>query len=165
MLPIVAEKDKTKIEGIIIVTTQLQTSLIAEVYPVKLETFPMLNAWLAKVDSDESQSIGWKMAYRLRNRMGGTWIWAEDHLVTDQFVTEDEMQDALKVFWNGTGGDFGKVISIVADPEWKPNTITIADFVASGMVSLQHWNIKNLLQKYNHNISRARIERDYYVRG
>jgi len=147
------------------ITTQSQETIVAEIYAVKQETLPELNAWLPKIDSEDSQSVGWKMAYRLRNRMGGTWIWGEGRLVTDQSVTDDDMQDALKAFWNGSGGDFGNVISIVVDPDWKPNTLTIADFVASGLASLRHWDIKNLLQKYNRNISRARIEREHYVRG
>lgn len=147
------------------IITQAQKSVIAEIYVIKPEDLPTLYAWLPQIDSNEKQSIGWKMAYRLRSRISGTWIWAENRLITDQSVNNEEMQEVLKAFWNGNGNDFAQVISIQPDTKWQPETLTVADFVASGLVSLRHWDIKNLLQKYNRSISRARIEREYYVRG
>jgi hypothetical protein len=139
--------------------------VIAEVYKVNSDNIPTLYACVPKIDSAETQSIGWKMAYGFRSLHGGIWIWAEDQLVTNLLLKDGDIQKTLSDFWKRQDDDFGRVHSIVANPAWQPSTLTIAEFIASGLVVTHHWDIQKLLKKYNTSIPKARIEREYYVRG
>ena len=144
---------------------QAQRLTFAEFYVVKTENLPTLFAWEPAINSSKTQSVGWKMAYRLRHMYGGHWIWAEERLVTDQQVTAKQMQDALEVFWGKQDSDFSRVVDIKEDEPWKPAVLTIAEFVAVGLAADENKAIWAILRNYKRSIPRAMIEREHYIRG
>jgi len=144
---------------------QSQRSTFAELYVVNESSLPTLFAWKPVINSAETQSVGWKMTYRLRYIYGGHWIWAEERLVTDKQVTDKQMQDALEEFWEEQDSDFSKVVNIQRDEYWQPLVITLSEFIANGLANDQKNTILENLRNYDREIANARVEREYYIRG
>lgn len=140
-------------------------TLFTELYPVKSSNIPTLHAWQATIGTNEKRSIGWKMAYRMRKYLGGHCIWAENRLISDLPFSAEEIQKVLEDLWQVQNVDFGQVRELKADKNWHPKPITIAEFVAMGLVSDLNQSIRNILKKYRRKIRNGYIERDYYVRG
>jgi hypothetical protein len=147
------------------VTTQAQKAIFAELYAVQVDNLPQLYAWKPVINASEKQSVGWKMAYRLKSMYGGHWIWAEKKLIADIQITQSKMQNALELFWGQQDSNFGQVVSIQEDGQWQPVSLTIAEFVASGLTSDHYKAIWNILNKYRRSITGAQIGREHYIRG
>jgi len=140
-------------------------TLFTELYPVKSTSIPALHAWQILASTSEKRSIGWKMAYRMRKNLGGHWVWAEDRLVTDLAVTADEIQSVLENLWQVTNANFGQIRELTSDRGWNPSPLTVAEFVAMGLIPDINQSIRNLLKNHRRKIRNGYVERDYYVRG
>lgn len=77
----------------------MDTTTYVDVFPVIPEALPKLFAYAIKVVSDDASAIGGKLAYRLRNKFGGNWIWCGSQIVTDKIVPDDAIKEFLKQLW------------------------------------------------------------------
>lgn len=141
----------------------MDTTTYVDVFPVILEALPKLFAYAIKVVSDDASAIGGKLAYRLRNKFGGNWIWCGGQIVTNKIVQDDAIEEFLKQLW--TEEPLKDVQSITRNPRWEPSAWEQGDFAARGLLANYQVEIRRALEPKKQNFGKIRIDRDYTLRG
>ncbi|MEN9250396.1 MAG: hypothetical protein Q6K95_09415, partial [Gloeomargarita sp. GXS_bins_116] len=148
-----------------------------DVFPVIPEALPKLYAYAIEVVSDHASAIGGKLAYRLRNKFGGNWIWCGGQIVTDQIVPDDAIKEFLKQLWTEqplskeflkqlwTEQPLSVVQSITLNTTWEPSAWEQGEFAARGLLANYQTEIREVLEPKGQNFGKVRIHRDYALRG
>jgi hypothetical protein len=142
----------------------MTSTLYVDVFPVDPQALPQLFAYSAKTISDDSASIGGKLAYRLRNKFGGNWIWCNNQLVSDVQVPETRLREHLRELW-ANEGLLKNVQHISARPSWIPSAWDQAEFAARGLLANYQSEIRRILDPKKMPFGKVRVDRDYNLRG
>lgn len=134
-----------------------------DVFPVIPQALPKLSAYTIKAVSDDVSAIGGKLAYRLRNKFGGNWIWCGGQIVTDNPTQDEAIKEFLKQLWNDDA--LKDVQSITLNLTWKPSAWEQGEFVARGLLANYQAEIRRVLEPKRQNFGKIRIDRDYTLRG
>lgn len=137
--------------------------MFAEVFPIEAGSLPKLTTYNLKVSGNANiPTIGGKLAYRLRSKYGGRWVWTSNHLLTDS--PSSEFKSVVQDLWKEQPDIFQYLIGVHPN-NWKPSPQAQADFVARGLVPELEEKIQTILAQDAKVIGDARIERVYSTRG
>src|SRR5688572_19960360 len=114
------------------VQTEVANSVFAEMFKIKREALPPIQAYRVVTSADDATSAGRKLMYRFRLALGGHWVWADGLLLTDVADDIEQINAALKGLWEAHGEPFTQVRRIQAEPGWTPSPHALATFVAHG---------------------------------
>lgn len=142
----------------------MSTNLFADVFPVNTETIPPLFAYTIKAMADELSALGGKLAYRLKNRFGGNWIWCNGQIIGDKEIAENDLRACLKELW-AKEETLKDIQSITPNPTWEPRAGEIGDFAARGIMSNYQTEIRKILAPKKQEFGKIIIERNYSLRG
>jgi hypothetical protein len=147
------------------IQTPTKTDALVEVFPVITDNLPSLTTWKLDAPSEQWTLLGQKLAHRLRLRQGSHWIWAQDRLITDATLKQEDLMEFLKSLWSDDDEAFKVIRSLTFDREFTPLVQTLADFVAFGVATDLDKRIRDLLRNHRTVIRNANVERDYEVQG
>ncbi len=113
-------------------------TLFAEIFPVNIDTLPSLTAYqLTLTGSSRAKEIGGKLRYRLQNKFGGHWYWDNEQkcLLTDKFVSDDQIGQTLQSLWSETDKVFQQNLERINHaPDLHPSLQGVANFVAHALL-------------------------------
>lgn len=141
------------------------TTYYADVFPVKPQAISKLFAYTIRTGNDDQAAIGGKLAYRLRNRFGGNWIWCSTQLISDKQVQDGALNDFIKELWGGQEEILKEVRGITTNTNWIPLASEQGDFAARGLWTNFQNEIRAILEPKKLDFGKIRIERDYSLRG
>jgi len=142
----------------------MSANLIVDLFSVNTDSIPSLFAYSIKGISDDLSPIGGKLAYRLKNKFGGNWIWCNGQIISDNEIAEKALQDHLKELWEKED-NLKDIQSITTNTSWKPLAWEIGDFTARGLMANYHAEIRKILNKKRQEFGKIKIDRDYSLRG
>jgi len=142
----------------------MPTNLFADVFPVNTDIIPPLFAYAVKAMADDLSALGGKLAYRLKNKFGGNWIWCNGQIIGDKEITESDLRAHLKELWDKED-NLKDVQSITPNPSWKSLASEIGDFAARGLMANYQAEIRKILDPKKQDFGKIRIDRDYSLRG
>lgn len=134
--------------------------ITTDVFRVKKEAIPQIYAY--ESDTSENKiSISGKLAYRLRKEFGGHWTANYGKILSDEQVTEQQLNEFLKRLWKTNTLPFGNVRAIRKDSDHALSELDIATFVAKGLFNDQNLQreIAIVLNKNKIRIKNATIKR------
>lgn len=143
----------------------MNSTMHVDVFPVVPEALPKLSAYTIKAVSDDVSAIGGKLAYRLRNKFGGNWIWCGGQIVTDQPAQDEAIKEFVKELWSKNEESLKDVQSVALNTTWKPSAWEQGEFAARGLLANLQPEIRKLLEPKKQNFGKIRIDRDYSLRG
>ena len=103
-------------------TLKMSLTSYVDVFPVVPQTLPKLFAYTVQAVGDELAVIGGKLAYRLKAKFGGNWIWCSGQIVADKQVQDDALKDFLKELWGKEEESLKDAQSIKANSSWEAST-------------------------------------------
>src|SRR5687768_18176653 len=133
----------------------MSDDLFIEVFPIALDSLPLLYAYQVTFRDPAHLSYGGKLAYRLSRTFPGTWIWYGERLITDALVSSVQMDIALDVLRNQVPELYGKLDSIEEDPHWQLTAHAAAEWVMSGPVRGCEPELRQKLNAMSMNIKNA----------
>jgi hypothetical protein len=136
-----------------------------DVFPVSTSALPKLSAYTIKAVSDDVSAIGGKLAYRLRNKFGGNWVWYAGRIITDKPAPDEAIKEFLKELWGKEDESLKDVHGIAPNPTWKPSAWEQGDFAARGLLANFQSEIRKVLEPKKQTFGKIRIDRDYSLRG
>lgn len=142
----------------------MSVNLFVDVFPVNAESIPSLFAYSIKAMADDLSSVGGKLAYRLKNKFGGNWIWCNGQIIGDKEIAENILRTHLKELWEKED-NLNDIQSITPNPSWKPLAWEIGDFAARGLLANYQAEIRKILDPKKQDFGKIRIDRDYSLRG
>lgn len=142
----------------------MSANLYVDMFPVNIASIPPLFAYNIKAISNDLSSVGGKLAYRLKNKFGGNWIWCNGKIISDKEITEDDLHIHLKELWEKEDS-LSDIQGITLNPSWKPLASEIGDFAARGLLANYQAEIRKILDPKKQNFGKIRIDRDYSLRG
>lgn len=145
--------------------TSSKTDTLVEVFSVLTKNLPTLIAWTLDAPAEEMTLLGQKLAHRLRLRQGSHWVWAQNRLITDASLTQNDFTEFLKTLWANDDEVFKLIRKLTRDTHFKPVLQTLADFVAFGVTTDLDVKIREILRQHRLTIRNAIVERDYEVQG
>jgi hypothetical protein len=143
----------------------MNSTIYVDVFPVNSQSLPPLFAYTIKAASDELDTIGGKVAYRLKSKFGGIWIWCANQIVSDVQVQDEVTKGFLKELWSKEEEALKDVQSIAANPNWKPSASVQGDFAARGLLANFQDEIRGTLKPKRQEFGKIRLDRDYSLRG
>jgi hypothetical protein len=137
--------------------TQTQ-HLFVEVFPI--ENVPYLTAFAIQTSDGSIPTFGSKLAYRLRNKLPGCWVWTSGRMLTD--TPPDPMKllmatDAIKEEQPKT---YAKLTLLEQDYHWQPTPEIVARFVTRGPLNALGSTIAQALASTSARVGNAHIERE-----
>lgn len=142
----------------------MSVNLFVDVFPVNIESIPPLFAYSIKAIVDDLSSVGGKLAYRLKNKFGGNWIWCNGQIIGDKEIAENILRTHLRELWEKEN-NLKDIQSITPNPTWKPLASEIGDFAARGLLANYQAEIRKILDPKRQNFGKIRIDRDFSLRG
>jgi argonaute-like protein implicated in RNA metabolism and viral defense len=139
--------------------------LFVEVFPILTSTLPQMFAYKLETGGEDASTIGGKLAYRLRRKFKGHWVWASERVVTDTQKPLDEIMSFVEQLWREQPDIFKDLRSVTHDTNWTPTPYAQAIFVANGLFGDIEDKIKQILSRRTQSIGDARVERIHEVRG
>ncbi len=138
-------------------TAQVQ-HLFVEVFPV--ETSPYLQAHNVQLSDGSAPKFGSKLAYRLRQKLAGCWVWADNRMLTDTPPEPMKLLMALDTIKEEQPKTYGKLTLLEEDYAWQPTPEIIARFVIRGPLNALGETIGQALASTSARVGNARIERE-----
>ncbi|MGQ9847913.1 MAG: hypothetical protein ACUVQP_10515, partial [Bacteroidales bacterium] len=142
----------------------MSANLYVDMFPVNTASIPQLFAYSIEAMSGDLSSVGGKLAYRLKNKFGGNWIWCNGKIISDKKITEDDLDAHLKELWEKEDS-LSDIQGIALNPSWEPLASEIGDFAARGLLANYQAEIRKILDPKKQNFGKIRIDRDYSLRG
>ncbi|MCF2971370.1 hypothetical protein L1047_09215 [Synechococcus sp. Nb3U1] len=137
--------------------------IYVDVFPVIPQALPKLSAYTIKAVSDDVSAIGGKLAYRLRNKFGGNWVWCGGQIITDKPPQDEAIEEFLKQLW--TEERLNDVLSVTLNTKWEPSAWEQGEFTARGLLANHQAEIRRVLEPKKQNFGKIRVDRDYALRG
>lgn len=137
--------------------------IYVDVFPVIPQALPKLFAYTIKAVSDDVSAIGGKLAYRLRNKFGGNWVWCGGQIVTDKLPQDEAIEEFLKQLW--TEEPLNDVRSVTLNTTWEPSAWEQGEFAARSLLANYQAEIRRVLEPKKQNFGKIRVDRDYALRG
>jgi hypothetical protein len=138
-------------------TAQVQ-HLFVEVFPI--ETIPHLQAYLVQMSDGSTPKFGSKLAYRLRHKLPGCWVWADGRMLTDTPPEPMKLLMALDAIKEEQPKTYGKLALLEEDYAWQPTPEIIARFVIRGPLNALGNTIGQALASTGARVGNARTERE-----
>lgn len=155
---------KLQNKGVEIMAAQ-NTQLFVEVFPIQTSTLPRIFAYKIDTGGGDASTIGGKLAYRLRRKFKGHWVWTSNRVVTDAQQPPNEIMSVVEELWREQPDVFKDLKDVKYDPDWRPTSYAQAIFVANGLfVDIEH-EIRDVLYRKTQDIGNARVERVHEIRG
>jgi len=136
-----------------------------EVFPINHSALPKLYAYKLITGSKDVSTIGWKFAYRLKTEFGGHWVWSENKIVGDKLISDLEIKKVVEVLWQEHSDVYRNLQGLEQEPDFEITPQSQADFMAFGLFADIQKEIKQMLSRKDHDLSRAKIERTYSVKS
>lgn len=136
-----------------------------DVFPVVPQALPKLFAYTIQAVGDDLAAIGGKLAYRLKAKFGGNWIWCGGQIVADKQVQDGTLKDFLKELWGKKEESLKDAQSIKANLSWESSAWEQGDFAARGLLANFQNEIRKILEPKRQDFGKIRIDRDYALRG
>jgi hypothetical protein len=137
----------------------------AEVFPIRLDTFPALYGYRLSLRGGDIATIGGKLAYRLRRMAGGHWTVSHGEVLGDTLAPPTILEEAARALKGEQPEIFKALYRIALDTAWQPAAQARADFVARALFPDLHAHMTQLLAGMSQDLGQAQIERVYVVRG
>jgi hypothetical protein len=138
-------------------TAQVQ-HLFVEVFPV--ETIPYLQAYNVQMGDGSAPKFGSKLAYRLRQKLPGYWVWADGRMLTDTPPEPMKLLMALDAIKEEQPKTYSRLTLLEQDYAWQPTPEIIARFVVRGPLNALGETIGQALASTSARVGNARIERE-----
>ena len=143
----------------------MSSTTYVDVFPVTSQSLPLLFAYTIKAVSDDLAAIGGKLAYRLKNKFGGNWIWCANQILSDKQIQDGAAKDFLRELWGKEEESLKDVQSITGNSNWKSSAWEQGDFAARGLLANFQNEIRKILEPKKQDFGKIRIDRDYSLRG
>ena len=142
------------------------SKLSSDFFPIETSKLPQLYGYEI-VGDDNVNTVGGKLAYRLRRTFSGNWVWSNYKLISDTQKSEVDFQVALSTLRKNEPDTFGNLHKVVPMEGWHPSAQEIADYVARGILQKPELSdkIQNTLRKNLVDLGKAYVERYYEIRG
>lgn len=137
----------------------------AEVFPVRLDTFPKLYGYRLLLRGGDATTVGGKLAYRLRRVAGGHWTATHGAVLSDVLVATDALEQIVHTLKGEQPEIFKALHQANYDASWQLNAQSRADFVARALFPDVHPRMMQLLTGLRQDLGQALAERTYVVRG
>ncbi len=139
----------------------------AEVFPVRLDTFPTLYGYRLALRSGDGDAatIGGKLAYQLRRTAGGHWTVTCSAVVGDLLVETPVLEQLVRALKRAQPEIFKALLQVTHDATWRPTAQARADFVARALFADLHSHMTQVLAALVQDLGQARAERTYTVSG
>jgi hypothetical protein len=142
----------------------MNDTLLTELFPIRADALTPLYAYVPVYANDAARTGG-KLAYRLRNALGGQWQWLDGRLVSDVEPNPVKLLMAIDAVKQAAPKAFGALQSIDQDHFWQAGAQELADFVVRGALEALASPIHEALQKVAFPMKNARVERECKPRG
>src|SRR5574341_265119 len=167
--PFSIENDYSMVAGrmqylMVTVQTEVANAVFVEMFKVKTEALPSIQAYRVETSADDATAFGRKLMYRFRLALGNHWVWADGLLLTDATVDLEQINQALENLWKIQGETFNQVRRIQAELDWQPSPHALATFVAHGYNIDLEDTIRAFLRTLRQSIANGVIERDYELK-
>src|SRR5262249_12592425 len=116
--------------------------ICVDVFPVMPQSLPPLFGYTIRAASD-AVPLGGKLANRLKNKFGGTWVWCSGQIISDIQVQDEATKDFLRELWGKEEETLKDIQSIAPNPNWNPSAWEQGDFAARGLLA----NFQNEIQR------------------
>ena len=140
-------------------------AIMAEVFPIKTSSLPLLTAFAPEISGGDASTIGGKLSYRLARTLGGHWVWTDRRLITDAPPEISQIMKVVSDLWEEQPDTFRGLRSVARDANWNATPWAQAEFVARGLMGELDGSIRAVLAKKARNLGNARVVRDYETRG
>jgi hypothetical protein len=141
--------------------------LYIDVFPINVLCIPELIGYRIKTNNN-TNAIGSKLVYCLRQKFSGHWAWGKERIITDNItVAKEEIMEYVRYLWKKQPDEFGDVTDIEPDDTWIATPESQAIFVAKGLLEDESIKreIEEILSKRKKPISdKAEIERTYNIK-
>jgi hypothetical protein len=146
------------------------SDLFVEIFPVEADAIPPLCVYrvtfLPQTPASDIQRIGQRLAARLRQLLGGHWLWSAGYLVTDDVdrnpievtITVDSLKSDQSV-------QFAALDGVEMPPERQVSAQAQADYVQRVLLKALSGAMQAALNKHNATIRNARVEREHKLRS
>ena len=142
----------------------INSKLSSDFFPIQSDRLSQLYAYKI-VGTDNVNTVGGKLSYRLRKNLSGNWVWSNYKLISDTQKSEADFQEVLSTLRKNEPNTFGNLHKVVPIESWHPCAKEIADYVARGILPKFSYKIQNTLRKDLVNLGKADVERDCEIRG
>jgi hypothetical protein len=146
------------------IPTKIIDSIFVEVFRVRQEALPPIQAYRVNTSAADATSLGRKLMYRFRLALGGHWVWADRLLLTDATVSVEEIDEELRKLWKVDSDTFNPVRWIDPETNWIPSAQALATFVAHGYNAELEDTIRAFLRSLQKSIKNGVIERNYEIK-
>ncbi|MHA1637852.1 MAG: Piwi domain-containing protein [Candidatus Thorarchaeota archaeon] len=136
-----------------------------EIFPINVEKIPKLYAFSMNLGGGEPYRIGGKLSYRLGKDLGGTWIYSDYKIVTDQKVSDDDVQKAIESLWTSKTDDFRHIQNMKREIQWKPSPYAVGSYVRRYVDNKHGKMIRQLLSKSKIELNECNIKRVHEIRN
>lgn len=136
-----------------------------EMFPIRREVLPALAAYALITDEAQrgaERRLGYKLAYRLRQRLGGRWIWSGGHLVTDAVLKPEALWGAVREL-GAAQPRFAAITDVQPIPAWQPDAAEVAEIVVRGWVEGYEPAIAAALGRMSFQLKHMTVEREAAV--
>ncbi|HVU13714.1 MAG TPA: hypothetical protein VHD90_20700 [Phototrophicaceae bacterium] len=141
----------------------IDQQLFGEIFPILTEALPALTAYRLKMQGVESPSrVGTKLAERLAEAFGGSWVWSMGKLITDAPPNPVNLIMAIDEARGHKA--FQHLETIEEDFQWQPTAEELAGYVVRGPVAQFEDTILEALSRTVYTIKGSRIQREYHLR-
>lgn len=137
----------------------------SDVFPVLTTAVPKLYAYQLDLLGGNPNTIGGKLAIRMKKDLNGHWTYTSHRLITDKKADPEAIQPIIEQLWKTQAETFRNLTGIRLDPEWTPTAQAMADFVARSIEDDQHYAIRAALANEKADLGNARVEREAELRG
>jgi hypothetical protein len=137
--------------------TQVQ-HLFVEVFPI--ETVPDLRAYQIQMSDGSAPKFGSKLAYRLRQKLDGCWVWADGRMLTDTPPEPMKLLMAIDAIKEEQPKTYGKLSLLEEDYAWQPTPEIVARFVIRGPLNALGDTIVQALSSANARVGNAQVQRE-----
>lgn len=132
--------------------------LFVEVFPIK--PISQLQAYHIQMSDGSTPKFGSKLAYRLRQKLPGCWVWADRRILTDTPPEPMKLLMALDAIKEEQPKTYGKLSLLEEDYTWQPTPDVIARFVIRGPLNTLAEQIGQALASTSARVGNAQVQRE-----
>jgi hypothetical protein len=145
------------------------SDLFVEIFPIEPDKIPALAAYTLSVDADfdsaQLNRIGARFARQLSKTYPGVWLWADDHIVTDDERNAVELMITADMLKSQRPEQYAAIQAIQQDIRWQAPPEVIADFVIRSHLLALHPQFQTALEKMNTRLRNAVVEREHKLQA
>ncbi len=132
--------------------------LFVEVFPI--EPVAQLQAFQVQTSDGSPPKFGGKLAYRLRQKLAGCWVWLDGRILTDTPPEAMKLLMALDSIKEEQPKTYGKLTVLEEDYYWQATPETVARFVIRGPLNALGDTIGQTLASTQARVGNAQVQRE-----